>query len=69
MSFAIKNKEDLETLEELASFINQVEELHLQETLGKQNFHDNVKKLPQPLIDTIKKTSENITKTITETYI
>ena len=69
MLFSIKNREDFEILEELASLRNQVEELHLQEKLGKRNFHENVNKLLEPLIDTIKNISENLTKTITETYI
>ena len=65
---AIKNREDLEKLEELASLQNQVE-VRLQHKLGKRNFHDNIIKLQEPLIDTIKSTSENLPKTITETYI
>ena len=34
--------------------------------LGKQNFHENQKKIYEPLTDTIKDVSENITKTLTE---
>ena len=54
MLSSIKNREDLEKLKELISLNNQLEELHLQKKLGKQNFHENVKKLPEPVIDTIK---------------
>ena len=40
--------------------------VRLQDKLGKQNFHEDMKKLYEPLTDTIKNTSENITKTLTE---
>ena len=39
MLYPIKNRDDLENLEELASSQNQVEVLRLQDKLGKQNFH------------------------------
>ena len=69
MLFAIKKREDLENLEELASLKNEVDDLHLQEKLDKQNFLETLKRLQEPLIDTIKNTSENLMETITETYI
>ena len=65
---SIKNREDLEKLKKLISLNNQLEDLHLQMKLGKQNFQENVKKLQEPLIDTIINTSENITKIFLETY-
>ena len=34
----------LEELEELASLENQVEKVRLQDKLGKQNYHENIKK-------------------------
>ena len=37
----------------------------MQDKLGQQNFHD-MKKLQEPLIDTLKNTSEKVTKTLTE---
>ena len=61
--------EDLEKLEDLGSLQHQVRAVRLQDKLGKQNFHEYMKKLYEPLIDTIKNTSENITKTISETSI
>ena len=67
MLYSIKNVEDLEKLEELASLQNQVKTVRLQDRLGKQNFHEDMRKLYEPLTDTIKKTSENISKTISET--
>ena len=39
MLYPIKNIEDLEKLEELASLQNQVKAVRLQDKLGKQNFH------------------------------
>ena len=69
MFYPIKNRDDSENLEELASLQNQVEVLRLQGSLGKQNFHVDLKKLYEPLTDTIKDTSRNITRTLTGTSI
>ena len=69
MLFPIKDREDLEKLKELATLQNQVEAVRLQDKLGKQNFHEDIKKLYEPLTDTIKDVSENKTKTISETWI
>ena len=66
MLFPNKNREDLEKLKELATLQNQVKAVKLQDKLGKQNFHENVKKIYEPLTNTIKDVSENITKTLTE---
>ena len=41
MLFAIKNREDLEDLEEMASLKYQVQEFRLQDKLGKQNYHED----------------------------
>ena len=62
MLFSIKNRQELEDLEDLASKRNQVEEVRLQDKLGKQNFGENIKKVFEPVTDTIKNTSEKITK-------
>ena len=69
MLFPIKNREDLEKLNEAVSLQNQVKVVRLQDKLGKQNFHEDMTKVFEPLTDTLKKTSENITKTITEISI
>ena len=69
MLYSIKNREDFEKLKELATLQNQVKAVKLQDKLGKQNFHEDMKKLYEPVTDTIKDVSENITKTITETSI
>ena len=69
MLFPIKDREDLEKLNEAVSLQNQVKVVRLQDKLGKQNFHEDITKVFEPLTDTLKKTSENITKTITENSI
>ena len=67
MLFPIKDREDLEKLNDLVSLQDQVKVVRLQDKLGKQNFHEDMKKVFEPMTDTIKDVSENITKTITET--
>ena len=69
MMFPIRNIEDLQNLNEAVSLQNQVKVVRLQDKLGKQNFHEDMTKVFEPLTDTLKKTSENITKTITENSI
>ena len=48
MLYSIKNRKNLEKLEELVSLKNQVQEARLQDRLGEQNYHHNVKKLYEP---------------------
>ena len=67
MMFAINNREDLDKLEELASLQDEVKVDRLQDKLGKQNFHEDMKKVFEPVTKTLENTSENITKTLTET--
>ena len=67
--YSIENNEDLEELEELASLQNPVKAVRLQNKLGKQNFLEDMKKLYEPLTDTIENTSEDIAETITEISI
>ena len=59
----------MEKLKELATLQNQIKAAKFQEKPGKQNFHEGMKKLYEPLTDIIKDVSENITKIITETSI
>ena len=59
----------MEKLNEAISLQNQVKNVRLQDKLGKQNFHEDMEEVFEPLTDTLKKTSENITKTITETLL
>ena len=44
MLYSIKKREDLEKLEELSSSQDQAKVVRLQDKLGEQNFHENVKK-------------------------
>ena len=69
MLFPIRNVEDLQNLNEAVSSQNQVKVVRLQDKLGNQNFHEDMTKVFEPLTDTLKKTSENITKSITENSI
>ena len=69
MLFPIINIEDLQNLNEAVSLRNQVNVVRLQDKLGKQTFHENIEEVFEPLTDTLKKTSDNIAKTITENSI
>ena len=69
MLFPIKNREDLEKLNKLVWLQNQLKAVRLQDKLGKQNFHEDMKKVYEPVTDTIKNVSENISKTLTENSI
>ena len=44
MLYSIKDREDLENLNELVSLQDQVKTVKLQDKLGKQNFHEDMKK-------------------------
>ena len=66
MMFAINNREDFDKLEELASLQDQVKVVRLQDKLGQQNFHKDMKKVFEPVTKSLKNTSENSTKAITE---
>ena len=67
MLYSFKNSEDLEQLEELASSQNQVNVVRLQDKLGKQNFHEDMEKVFEPVTNTNKNVSEEVTKAKTET--
>ena len=66
MLYSIKDVEELQTLNELVSLQNQVNEVRLQDKLGEQNYHEDAKKLFKPMTDAIENTFENLTKTLTE---
>ena len=66
MMFPISNIEDLRNLNEAVSLQNQVKVVRLQDKLGKQNFQEDLTEVFEPLTNTLKKTSEKVTKTITE---
>ena len=69
MLYSIKDGEDLENLNELVSLQEQVKVVKLQDKLGKQNFHEDMKKVSEPVTKSLENTSENLTKAITETSI
>ena len=61
-----EDRDDLESLNELVSLQNQVKAVRLQDKLGKQNFHEDLKKKFKPVTDSVKNTPESLTKSITE---
>ena len=69
MLYSIKDREDLENLNKLVSLQDQVKFVKLQDKLGEQNFHENIKKVFEPVTKSVENTSQDITKTITETSI
>ena len=69
MLYSIKDREDLKELEELVSLQNQVKVVKLQDKLGEQNFHGDMKKVFEPVTKSLENTSENITNAITDTSI
>ena len=69
MLYSIKDREDLENLEELVSLQDQVKVVRLQDKLGKQNFHEDMKKVFEPVTKSLENTSEILTKAITESSI
>ena len=69
MLYSIKDREDLKNLEELVSLENQVKVVKLQDELGKENFHKNLKKVFEPVTKSLDNTSETLTKAITESSI
>ena len=67
--FRIRKREDLEKVEELASLQCQVEAVRLQDKLGKQNFHENMRKVFEPIGKSLESTSQDVKKTVTEASI
>ena len=67
MLYSIKDREDLEKLNELVSLQDHVKVVRLQDKLGKQNFHEDMKKVFEPVTKSLENTSDNLTKAITET--
>ena len=69
MLYSIKDREDLENLNELVSLQDQVKTVRFQDKPGKQNFHEDMKKVFEPVTKSLENTSQDITKTITETSV
>ena len=56
-------------MEQLVSLESQVKAVRLQNKLGKQKFHEDMKKVFEPVTRSLESTSQDLTKTITETSI
>ena len=69
MLYSIEDREDLEKLEELVSIENQVKAVRLEDKLVKQNFHEDMKKVFEPVTKSVEITSENLTKAITQSSV
>ena len=69
MLYAIENVDDLENLNDLVSLESQLKAVRLQDKFGKQNFHEGMKKVFEPVTKSIKDVSEEVTKTMTEISI
>ena len=65
-TFPIRNVEDLQNLNEAVSLQNQVKVVRLQDKLGKQNIHEDLREVFEPITKSLENTSDKITKTITE---
>ena len=63
----IKNIEELKNLNKLVSSENQVKVVRLQDKLGKQNFHEDLKKVFQLVTKSNKNVSEEVADTVTGT--
>ena len=57
MMYSIKDREDLEKLKELVSLQDQVKAVRFQDKLGKQNVHEDVKKIPGPVTKSLESIS------------
>ena len=62
--FAINNGEDLENLNELVSLQDQLKAVGLQDKLGKQNFHQDMQEVFEPVTKSIRDVSQDVTKTM-----
>ena len=67
--FPIKSREDLRKLNESVCLQSQVKVVRLQDKLGKQYFHEDMKEVFEPVTKSIKDVSEEVTKTMTENSI
>ena len=61
MLYSIKNIEDLEIINALVSLESQVKAVRLQDKLGKQNFHEDMKKIFERVTESNKDVSEEVT--------
>ena len=66
MIYSIKNKHELEDFDELEDLQLKIKEVRLVEKVVKQDFLYDVKKLFEPIFNSIKNFSEDVTKTLME---
>ena len=66
MLFSVKHREDSGKINDLVSIQDQVKASRSQEKLGKQNFHEDVQKVLEPVTKTNKHAYRNVTSTMTE---
>ena len=64
MLFAINKREDLENFNELVSLQDQVKAVRLQDKLGKQNFHQDMQEVFEPVTKSIRDVSQDVTETM-----
>ena len=67
MLYSLKNREDLQKVKEAVSLKSQVKAVRLQDKLGKRNFHEDMKKVFEPVTTSPENTSQDIKKTNMET--
>ena len=67
--YSITDGENFEKLDGLVSLENLVKIVWLQYKFGKQNFHEDMKKVFEPVTKSIKDVSEEVTKSRTEKSI
>ena len=69
MLYSLEDKEDLEKLNELVALDSQIKTVRLQDKLGKQNFHEHMEKVFEPVTKSLKDASEEVTKAMIENSI
>ena len=60
-----ENRESLKNLNQLISLKSQVEELRVQDKLGKKTFHEDMQRVFEPVTNSIKDVSQDVIRTIT----
>ena len=66
MLYSHEIKDDLQKLNESSLLESQVKAVRLQNKLGEENFHEDLKKVFEPVANSIKDVSDEVLKTMTE---
>ena len=69
MLYSINNLDDFKGLNELFTLLDQLKAVRLEDKLGEQNYHQKSEKLFEPVTKSLEKTSQDITKTISESCV